>query len=74
MIFFVCLSWLTRAIVMYSTTTEVQFIPRLTKMAVSVEMPSMIPMKNGPRSLQIRSMRLIWEFIAINELDDVCRD
>lgn len=52
----------------YSITTDTQFIPRLTKMAVSVEIPSMIAMKKGPMSLQIKSMRLICEFIAVVEV------
>lgn len=55
---------LTLAIVKYSTTTDAQFIARFTRMAVSVDMPSIIPMKKGPRSLQTRSIRLICEFIA----------
>lgn len=43
---------------------EATLIPKLTRMAISVEMLSITAMKKGPRSLQIRSMRLIWEFIA----------
>lgn len=48
----------------YSTTTEMQFIARFTRMAFSVEMPSTTPMKKGPNSLHTRSIRLICEFMA----------
>lgn len=54
--------------VKYSITTDAQFIIKFTRMAVSVEKPSTIPMKKGPRSLQTRSIRLICEFIAIKKL------
>lgn len=54
----------TWAIAMYSTMTEATFIPKLTKIATSVDMPSMKAMKRGPISLQVRSIRLICAFIT----------
>lgn len=55
----------TLAIEKYSTTTEQTFIPRLTRIAASVDTPSIREMKRGPISLQIKSIRLIWAFIAV---------
>lgn len=55
--------------VKYSITTEAQFIDKFRRIAVSVDIPSIIPMKNGPSSLQTRSMRLICEFIAMKRLE-----
>jgi hypothetical protein len=50
----------TCAIAKYSIATDIRFIPRLTRIATSVDMPPMKAMKRGPISLQIRSMRFIW--------------
>jgi len=70
----------TLAIAWYSTTTEATFIPKFTNIAISVDIPLMRAMTNGPASLQIRSIRricelrttvmvklfaLIWETVAI---------
>jgi hypothetical protein len=49
----------TLAIAKYSATTDVMFMPKLTKIAISVDMPSMEAMNKGPMSLQIKSIRLI---------------
>jgi hypothetical protein len=54
----------TCAIAKYSTVTDARFIPRLTKIATSVDTPSMKAMKRGPISLQARSMRLICALIT----------
>lgn len=56
-------------------TTEQTFIPKLTMMAVSVDMPSMRAMNRGPSNLQIKSMRRIWAFIAAldRKLASVCQ-
>ena len=56
--------WHTWAMRRYSGSIENRFMPRLTSIASSVEIPSTKPIKKGPRSLQIRSMRRICEFIA----------
>lgn len=37
---------------------------RLTSTATSDEMPATKPIRNGPKSLQTRSIRLIWELRA----------
>jgi hypothetical protein len=61
------------AIVKYSTKTEAQFTDKFRRIAISVDIPSIIPMKNGPRSLQTRSIRLICEFIAMKRLETLSR-
>lgn len=49
----------TLAIAKYSTMTDATFIPKLTKIATSVDMLSTRAMNRGPISLQIKSIRLI---------------
>lgn len=46
----------------YSMRMEARFMPRLTRMAISVDTPSRMEMKNGPASLQMRSIRRICAF------------
>lgn len=41
-------------------------MPKLTRMAISVDTPSIMAMRKGPSSLQIRSMRLICEFMTVD--------
>ncbi|GMF93244.1 unnamed protein product [Aspergillus oryzae] len=60
-----CVESLTLAIEKYSTTTEQMFIPRLNKMANLVDTPSTKAMASGPISLQMRSIRRIWAFVAM---------
>jgi hypothetical protein len=49
----------TLAIARYSITTDTTFMQKLTKIAISVDMPPMEAMSRGPMSLQIKSIRLI---------------
>ena len=66
----------TLAIAKYSTTTDATFIPKLTKIATSVDTPSMRAMNSGPISLQVRSIRLICALMAestINKMDKIAQ-
>jgi hypothetical protein len=54
----------TLAIAKYSTMTDATFIPKLTKIAASVDMPSTRAMNRGPINLQIKSIRLICALIT----------
>lgn len=49
----------TLAIAQYSIATDITLSPRVTKIAIFVETPSIKDMASGPTSLQKRSMRRI---------------
>jgi hypothetical protein len=59
---------LTWAIAKYSTATDATFIPKLTNIAASVDIPSIRAINRGPISLQVKSIRLICAFITILRL------
>jgi hypothetical protein len=44
--------------------TEAMFIPKFTKIAASVDIPSINAMNSGPTSLQIKSIRRICALMA----------
>ena len=48
----------------YSVGMDTTFMAKVTKIASSVEKPSTMAMPKGPKSLQMRSMRRICEFIT----------
>jgi hypothetical protein len=50
-------------------STDMAFIAMFVKIAISVDIPSSTAMKKGPASLQIRSIRRIWELSSVATLE-----